>query len=188
MPKSFVEDVVTDSCRRPIVGTIQSSVSGSIVSIPAQQAQHAARERRLYAIICKITNVDSGHVRKFDKRSHKPLRVPAGKDKSGKPVELTDKSRCFRCGGLGHFALTNGQKCLTSIKISRDILDKITYPHIDNERPVPKNLTVNEVSESDEEQTEDEAIEAIEECDENDDEINEVDHDSTSEDDLMHEF
>ena len=26
----------------------------------AQQAQHAARERRLYAIICKITNVDSG--------------------------------------------------------------------------------------------------------------------------------
>jgi len=94
-------------------------------------------------------------------------RTPMGKDKSGKPVELTETSRCFRCGGLGHFAVTNGQKCLTAMRISRDILDNITYPHIKNERPVPKNLTVNEISDSDEsDDAEGEEIEAIEECDE----------------------
>ena len=93
-------------------------------------------------------------------------RTTMGKDKSGKPVELTDTSRCFRCGGLGHFAVTNGQKCLTVMRINREILDNITYPHIKNERPVPKNLTVNEISDSDESDAEGEEVEAIEDCDE----------------------
>ena len=127
---------------------------------------------------------------KFDKFSHK--RNTFGKNKAGQPVELTETSRCFRCGGLGHFAITNGQKCLTTIRINRDVLDKITYPHIKNERPVPKNLTVNEVTDSEDENEDDQEgddnVELIETDDENDKNVNEIDSDGDSESDLMHEF
>ena len=125
-----------------------------------------------------------------------------GKNKAGQPVELTDTSRCFRCGGLGHYAITNGQKCLTTIRISRDILDKITYPHIKNERPAPKNLTVNEVSDSEDEnedgQDDDDNVELVETAYHSDHDTKEdrningwtyaVDSDGDSESDLMHEF
>ena len=83
-------------------------------------------------------------------------------------TEKSAKSRCYRCGGLGHFAITNGQKCLTSFKIDRDILDKITYPHISNER-APKNLTVNEVSD-----------ESNDDDDHDDDNVDLIDDDNTN--------
>ena len=98
-------------------------------------------------------------VRKDGKMPFKKDGKRFGKDRAGKDVELTSKSRCFRCGGLGHYAITNGQPCLTTIKIGREILDKIQYPHIENARPV-KNLTVNEVSDSEADE-EDDAVEAL---------------------------
>ena len=124
-----------------------------------------------------------------DKRGFK-----GGKDRNGKSVELTEQSRCYRCGGLGHFAVTNGQKCLTSIKISREILDAIKYPHIKNERPVPKDLTVNEVSDSDESGDDENAdVGMIEEdppslvaC--TTEEIHQVEDDLVDEDNFMQDF
>lgn len=98
-------------------------------------------------------------VRKDGKKPFKKDGKYYGKDRAGKDVELTSKSRCYRCGGLGHYAITNGQPCLTTIKIGREILDKIQYPHIENARPA-KNLTVNEVSDSEEEK-DDAEVEAL---------------------------
>jgi len=55
-----------------------------------------------------------------------------------------EKTRCYWCGGLGHFSsnydATTKQvvKCRTMIKIDTKILDKIVYPHIENVRAQPR--------------------------------------------------
>lgn len=60
-----------------------------------------------------------------------------GDKKPGKPFKKADpRIVCLRCGGLGHMAaykLQNGQVsyCRTATQIDADILDKITYPHLD---------------------------------------------------------
>ena len=46
------------------------------------------------------------------------------------PRGPTEKTRCFKCGGLGHYA----NDCSTTIAIDKDILNGITYPHIDKAR------------------------------------------------------
>lgn len=55
-----------------------------------------------------------------------------------------EKTRCYWCGGLGHFSsnydatLKQVVKCRTTIKIDAKILEKIVYPHIENIRVKPK--------------------------------------------------
>ena len=48
--------------------------------------------------------------------------------------EITAKSRCFKCGGLGHlstfFVGKEKKVCPTVVTIPREILDDIIYPHI----------------------------------------------------------
>jgi hypothetical protein len=100
-------------------------------------------------------NVDSANAAQFRRSANMSINSPKMSINSDRPAfaprntprgsgtgsggrsrlgNFTDKTRCYKCGGIGHVARYRRDgieyKCATTIEIGRNILDGITYPHI----------------------------------------------------------
>ena len=102
-------------------------------------------------------------------------------------VRSTDKSRCYKCGGLGHlstfFIGKEKHSCPTGFAlpkdIAREILDEIVYPHIESAKDARVKVnaarktknSAREVDESDDSSNDEPEADAIFESSDDEDKL-----------------